>query len=376
MGKVSFFSADYRDGRVSIGDKTYPAGTFAVHLLNQYYLNDTAARISVYAGGSRFLENRLRLGYIKPREFAEVGEKIAHIFDTLPSLKPFDMLDVESERKKVELIFTEENGERIDEYFRSKAKVMDMDAGQIALDILPPEYEEVFFKDAERFLQEVFSIIRFYDALGEDMRIAFGRLQQFVRRVDEAERFDEAHLLPIALEIFHAPPLPTKTEYISVKKTSRSAAGTLARRLYFENYYSFIITDFFEGLHYGHYPRRCEICGKYFLMTSAVRQKYCTGYAPEKVKGKSVSCRKYAARLNRKELAEGNPVIRIYKNRCSAIRVERQRGKILPEFASAALALAKEHMQVAKNDVEYANGQYEADMSRDKLYADTEKSMN
>lgn len=37
MGKVSFFSADYRDGRVSIGDKTYPAGTFAVHLLNQYY---------------------------------------------------------------------------------------------------------------------------------------------------------------------------------------------------------------------------------------------------------------------------------------------------------------------------------------------------
>jgi hypothetical protein len=33
-------------------------------------------------------------------------------------------------------------------------------------------------------------------------------------------------------------------------------------------------------------------------------------------------------------------------------------------------------MQVAKNDVEYANGQFEADMSRDKLYADTEKSMN
>ena len=231
MEKVSFFSADYRDGRVSIGDKTYPAGTFAVYLLNQYYLNDTAARISVYAGGSRFLENRLRLGYIKPREFAEAGEKIAHIFDTLPSLKPFDMLDVESERKKAELIFTEENGERIDEYFRSKAKVMDMDAGQIALDILPPEYEEGFFKDAERFLQEVFSIIRFYDTLGEDMRIAFGRLQQFVRRVDEAERFDEAHLLPMALEIFHAPPIPTKTEYISVKKTSSSAAGTLARRL-------------------------------------------------------------------------------------------------------------------------------------------------
>ena len=48
MDKISFFSADYRDGRVHLGGKSYPAGTFATHLLNQYYTNDTAARISVY----------------------------------------------------------------------------------------------------------------------------------------------------------------------------------------------------------------------------------------------------------------------------------------------------------------------------------------
>ena len=34
MDKISFFSADYRDGRVHIGGKSYPAGTFATHLLN------------------------------------------------------------------------------------------------------------------------------------------------------------------------------------------------------------------------------------------------------------------------------------------------------------------------------------------------------
>ena len=48
MDKISFFSADYRDGRVHIGGKSYPAGTFAAHLLNQYYENDTAARIGVF----------------------------------------------------------------------------------------------------------------------------------------------------------------------------------------------------------------------------------------------------------------------------------------------------------------------------------------
>ena len=32
-----FLTADYRDGRVRIGNKTYAAGVYAVHLLNQYH---------------------------------------------------------------------------------------------------------------------------------------------------------------------------------------------------------------------------------------------------------------------------------------------------------------------------------------------------
>lgn len=135
------------------------------------------------------------------------------------------------------------------------------------------------------------------------------------------------------------------------------------------------MTDFFEGLHYGHCPRRCGICKKYFLMTSAARQKYCTGYAPFNVKGKAITCRKYAARINRKELADGNPVIRIYKNRCSVLRMERKRGTVTEEFAAVALDLAKERMQRAKEDTEYANSQYESDMSREKLYAEVDKQL-
>ena len=110
-------------------------------------------------------------------------------------------------------------------------------------------------------------------------------------------------------------------------------------------------------------------------MTSAARQKYCTGYAPFKLKGKAITCRKYAARINRKELAAGNPVIRIYKNRCSVLRMERKRGTVTEEFAAAALDLAKERMQRAKEDTEYANSQDESDMSREKLYAEVDKQL-
>ena len=43
---LGFPTAIYRDGRVHIGGKSYPTGTFAVQLLNQYYKDDTAARIA------------------------------------------------------------------------------------------------------------------------------------------------------------------------------------------------------------------------------------------------------------------------------------------------------------------------------------------
>lgn len=60
----SFFTADYRDGRVIFGGKHYPAGMFAVHLLNQFYINDTAARIAVFRDGLNFhILQQLQDGY-------------------------------------------------------------------------------------------------------------------------------------------------------------------------------------------------------------------------------------------------------------------------------------------------------------------------
>lgn len=376
MDKISFFSADYRDGRVHIGGKSYPAGTFAAHLLTQYYIDDTAARIIVFTSDNWLLERSLERGYLYVPSFLRAGADILNIFNALPWLKPFDMLDVDAERNRIAGLFTEENGNKIVEYFQRRSKVMGMDMGQAMYNILPKEFDEDFFKEAAALLNDVKKTLAFYDGLRDDLMKAFKQLKTFAGRVDEADRFDEEHLLPLALEIFGSVPFPVTTEYVPILKSTRSKTETLARRLYFDSYYSFVITDFFEGLHYGHYPRQCGICKKYFLMTSAARQKYCTGYAPFKLKGKAVTCRKYAARINRKEYADANPIIRLYKNRCSALRMERKRGKHDDILTNAALAVAKERMQRAKVDPDYANGQYEADMIREELYAEADRRLN
>lgn len=373
--KVRYFHADYRDGRVHIGGKVYQAGVFATHLLNQYYKDDTAARIAVFTTDNLFIQRKLNMGYIKVSEFVSAGERTLNLFNALPWLQPFTMLDTNAERNRVAELFSRENGEQIKEYFRRKAAVHSMDDDHILFNSLPKEYDEQFFKDSAALLEDVFSTLNFYDNLSNDMRNAFHGLQKFVSRTDEADRFDEEHLLPIALDIFGKSTFAVETEYVAIKKSNRSKTATIARRLYFENYYSFIITDFFEGLHHGHYPRQCEVCKKYFLMTSARKQKYCNGIAPELYNGEKQTCRQYAVMMGKKERIDDHPILSIHKKRCNCIRAELSKGTITREFADAAKKIADELKALAIHGGEYTVAQFQKDMQRQNLYALVDKQL-
>lgn len=373
----SFFTADYRDGRVIFGGKHYPAGMFAVHLLNQFYINDTAARIAVFRDSLNFhILRQLQDGYLNISDFVKTGANTLQSFKTLPKLKPFDGLKAEEIRSTVETLFTEQIGQEICEYFAAKTKLSLLPQDEIAAGTAERIKRMADFSATEEKITEIQSILRFFDTLSEDLIDAHGKLIKFCERIDEAERLDEAHLLPLALKVFGEHHFMQSGKYIAVKKNAKSVNAALAKRLSFDSYFSLILTDFFEGLHYGHYPRRCEICGKYFLMQSARRQKYCSyGIAPELYRGKKITCRKYAAVLNRKEKAENDPITAVYNRRCAAIRTEHGRGTIKTEFAETAKRLAKEHKLRAQTDDRYAKEDYRKAMSREALYAETDKKM-
>ena len=374
--ELGFLTAVYRDGRVHIGGKSYPAGTFAVHLLNQYYKDDTAARIAVFRQSNWNVQEQLCAGYLNETDFLKAGEEILTILQTLPKLKPFSSLNIAAERQRIAELFTESNAAALSDYLRRRAVVTKMDEGSVGLGVFPPEYDKALFKNAETMCAAVLSTLRFYDTIPEEMHKAFELLKRFVSRVDEANRFDERHLLPIATEVFGSNPFPLRTEYIALPKRRNSRILITARRMAFESYYSFVLTDFFEGLHHGHYPRQCEVCKQYFLMQSARRQKYCTyGTAPELYHGEKISCRRYAIIHGKAERAKDNPLKVAYDRRCSAIRSEKSRGTISSEFAQAAQELAKRRLEQAEEDDAYAKTSYYADLQRAKLYADTDKRM-
>ena len=373
----AFFTADYRDGRVIFGGNSYPAGVFATHLLNQFYIKDTAARIAVFRDDLNYhILTQLSNGYLSITEFVKTGANILEALKALPKLRPFDGLNIEEIRNSVRTLFTEENGQKICGYFADKAKLGLLSQNEIAAGTADRMKNVTDFSVIESNITEIKSILLFFDSLADDLILAHGNLLKFCNRIDDVERLDEAHLLPLALEIFVDHHFTQSGRYISVKKNAKSVTGTVGKRLNFDSYYSFILTDFFEGLHYGHYPRKCEICGKYFLMQSARRQKYCPyGIAPELYRGKKITCRKYAAVLNRKEKAENDPIVTIYNRRCGAIRTEVGRCTISKTFGEAAKHLAKEHKLRALADDQYAKTKYRKDMSREALYAEVDRNL-
>lgn len=373
----SFFTADYRDGRVIFGGKSYPAGVFATHLLNQFYINDTAARIAVFRDDLNYhILAQLNNRYLNITEFVKTGANSLEALKALPKLRPFDGLNTDEIRNTVEMLFTEQVGQAICGYFADKAKLSLLSQNEIAAGTADRMKTATDFSVIESNITEIKSTLLFFDSLADDLILAHESLLKFCSRIDEVERLDEAHLLPLALEIFVDHHFTQSGRYISVKKNAKSVIGIVAKRLYFDSYYSFILTDFFEGLHYGHYPRKCEICGKYFLMQSARRQKYCSyGIAPELYRGKKITCRKYAAVLNRKEKAENDPIVTIYNRRCGAIRTEVGRCTISKAFGEAAKHLAKEHKLRALADDQYAKTQYKKDMSREALYVEVDRNL-
>ena len=306
----------------------------------------------------------------------KTGANILEALKALPKLRPFDGLNIEEIRNSVRTLFTEENGQKICGYFADKAKLGLLSQNEIAAGTADRMKNVTDFSVIESNITEIKSILLFFDSLADDLILAHGNLLKFCNRIDDVERLDEAHLLPLALEIFVDHHFTQSGRYISVKKNAKSVTGTVGKRLNFDSYYSFILTDFFEGLHYGHYPRKCEICKKYFLMQSARRQKYCPyGIAPELYRGKKITCRKYAAVLNRKEKAENDPIVSLYNRRCGAIRTEVGRCTISKAFGEAAKRLAKEYKLRALADDKYAKEQYKIDMNREALYAEVDRNL-
>ena len=165
------------------------------------------------------------------------------------------------------------------------------------------------------------------------------------------------------------------SQYLSVLHTGEDKAK-LVKRIHYVTFVGMLRADFFEGLCVGHAPKKCRICGKWFLTTNARHTKYCGGFAPGDKLGRT--CRQIGNLRGRaqRELAPDHPIKKIYNRRMNTIDKKQDRGTLDQDAAAVMKRLAKRKMQQAISDVAYAQGSYAAEMEQAALLAEAKAEMN
>ena len=141
----------------------------------------------------------------------------------------------------------------------------------------------------------------------------------------------------------------------------------LVKRMHYVSFVGMFRSDLFEGLCVGHAPKKCPICGRWFLTTNARHTKYCGNLAPGDKLHRT--CRQIGNLQGRsqRELAADHPIKQIYERRCNTINRYVKRGTLDADIAKRMKKLAKDKMLRALSNVSYAKGCYESEMEQESL---------
>ena len=111
------------------------------------------------------------------------------------------------------------------------------------------------------------------------------------------------------------------------------------------------------------------------MTTDARLTKYCGGLAPGDKLGRT--CRQIGNLKGReqRELADDHPIKTIYTRRMNTITQYLHRGTLDEQTAAVMKHLAKDKLERAIFDHEYAKGNYEMEMSQDALLNEAQLSV-
>lgn len=153
-------------------------------------------------------------------------------------------------------------------------------------------------------------------------------------------------------------------QYIPMKQGDRYIIAEYFRM---DNLQAVVKTDMLRGLMKGHFPKRCENCGRYFLMTKGYRTRYCDMPSSEDPKR---NCNQIAyAKKHIKEQSANDPKYQSHLRFIRRVNKSFQRGSITEEQRNALLAAGEELYFKARTLAEYSNEEFENALRSDELYA-------
>lgn len=358
--KHNILSLDFWQDTVIYGDKSFPSGTLGCDALN--IPTKVIEQLNSFCIALNLLMGTFNAGHGNPALLPAARESAKQIADLLKDVKPFSCLDVSDVAVRVERIFSEESLVNANAYYAA------VQNGTLT-NLADPQYEAGL-----KLLRVLPILAQLGFSLGEHQRTMIA----FAEKLDDpsykrnpegfAALFGE--FFPVMENFGEGDGWMAMTnatlQYTSVIRPG-STVPTLVKRMLYVSFVGMFRSDLFEGLCVGHAPKKCPICGRWFLTTNARPTKYCGNLAPgDKLRR---TCRQIGnlKGLERRELADDHPLKQIYERRLNTINRYLQRGTIDPELAAVMKKLAKDKLYRAISNVAYAQGDYEKEMEQSSL---------
>ena len=354
---------DFWQDTVIYEGRTLPIGTLACDALN--ISADTLAQMNEQCQKINLLLGMLNAGQDASALFPMARVAALEMLDILSKTPPFSYMDIPKHRERIEKVFTADSAQKYVEFAIKAA------ANSLQLDEVPNYADAIM-------LQRYTAVFGHLAYSLEEYQKA---MLDFAEKSDgnEADRTAEGFAKMFGS---YFPPKFSITEsnaWMSVANNSVQYEATirpgediakLVKRMHYVSFVGMFRSDLFEGLCVGHAPKKCRICGKWFLTTNARHTKYCGGYAPGDKLHRT--CRQIGNLKGReqRELADDHPLKQIYEKRLNTINRYVKRGTLDADLAEVMKKLAKDKMLRAVSNVDYAKGSYEKEMEQRSLLAE------
>lgn len=366
--KQDILSLDFWQGTVIYGGKVFDGGTLGCDSLN--IPSSVIAQLNVLCLSLNLFMATINTGNGNPALLPAARESAKQIAALLEKVKPFSYLDTSSVTDDIERIFSE------DYLANANAYYVAVQNGTLA-GLTDPRYEKamVLLRVLPVMAHLGFSLgeyqktmIAFADKLNKPgcKRTPEGYAELFGSAFPATPNFDDGGTW---MSMTNA-----TVQYIPVVRPG-CEVSMLVKRMHYVSFVGMFRSDLFEGLCEGHAPKKCPICGRWFLTTNARPTKYCGGYAPGDKLHRT--CRQIGNLKGReqRELAADHPLKQIYETRLNTINRYVKRGSLDQKLAEVMKKLAKDKMYQAISNVSYAQEGYAKEMEQDALKAEAEAQL-
>ena len=356
----NLLTLDFWKDEVTYAGHTLPTGSIGCAAMN--ISDEQIGQLVQLAIPLAAVVELIKDGIPTTEHFAAAKESVLQITQMMRSTHPFSLFDFPADGRDIQQIFSREYTDNAIAYIKAAQEI-----GMAAV------FDEQYKKGVGvvKLISELAQLggtlmifkrgmIEFAHKLHDSKRTPDGYAETFAKHFPKDEALSPENSIWMQLT-------NTTMQYVSAVMPKKDIPQ-LVKRMHYVSFVGMFRSDLFEGLCVGHAPRLCPICGKWFLTTDARQTKYCGGLAPGDKLGRT--CRQIGNLKGReqRELADDHPIRAIYTRRMNTITQYPHRGTLDEQTAAVMKRLAKDKLERAIFDYEYAKGRYETEMSQDALF--------